>query len=92
MEVFDLLARTVARMLNAAYEKTKAQQALIVGGVASSTLLREQVARRLKALRCPMDIRFGEPRYSADNAAGIAWLGMKRWQAQTKPDGTDDEA
>ena len=88
-EVFDVLARTVARMLCAAYEKTQAQQALLVGGVASSVLLREQVARRLNTLRCPIEVRFGEPKYSADNAAGIAWLGMKRWVAHTAADEPD---
>ena len=82
-EVFDLLARTVARMLAAASATTEVHQALIVGGVSSSCLLRNQLFKRLQALRCPVEVRFGEPRYSADNAAGIAWLGMQHWQAET---------
>ena len=78
-EVFDALARTVARLLSAACEKTHTHQALVVGGVASSTLLREQVRRRLAKQRRPIKVYFGEPRYSADNAAGVAAIGMKKY-------------
>ncbi|MFH1880849.1 MAG: hypothetical protein ABIK64_08650, partial [Bacillota bacterium] len=51
-EAFDLLTRTVSRMIAAACEKTGAQQVLIVGGVASSKILRAQIPRRLKKLSC----------------------------------------
>lgn len=81
-EVFDLLARTVARMLIAASEQTGAQRALAVGGVASSTLLRELVARRLQKAGAALDLRFGQPQYSADNAAGVALLGMQRYRRE----------
>lgn len=77
-EVFDLLARTVARLLTAACEKTGARQALVVGGVASSTLLRSQLERRLQKQRRPIRVIFGQPQYSADNAVGVAAIGMKK--------------
>ncbi len=77
-EVFDVLARTVARLLTGACEKTHARQALVVGGVASSTLLRQQLQRRLAKQRRPIGVFFGQPQYSADNAAGVAAIGMKR--------------
>lgn len=77
-EVFDVLARTVARLLAAACEKACVKQALVVGGVASSTLLRSEVVKRLKKQRKPIQVLFGQPQYSADNAAGVAAIGMKR--------------
>lgn len=80
-ETFDLVARTVARMLAAACEAAGVTQVLVVGGVASSGLLRELVARRLRKLGCGAELRFGKPEYSGDNAAGVAWLGMRRYLA-----------
>lgn len=79
LEVFDLLSRTIARMLIAGYKATGAKQALIVGGVASSTLLRQLIHQRLAKTRIPLQIIFGDPRYSADNAAGVAAIGMQRY-------------
>ncbi|MBP3646694.1 MAG: O-sialoglycoprotein endopeptidase [Clostridia bacterium] len=78
-EVFDVLSRTVARLLTAACEASGTRRALVVGGVASSTLLREMLRRRLQKQRRPIEVYFGEPRYSADNAAGVAAIGMKRF-------------
>ena len=80
-EVFDLLARTVARMLYAAAKQTGVSQALLVGGVTSSSLLRALIPKRLGKLGSTLDIRFGKPEYSADNAAGVALLGMRRYLA-----------
>lgn len=78
-EVFDVLARTVSRLLAAACEAEKTQSALVVGGVASSLLLREEVMRRLKKQRKAIKVYWGQPQYSADNAAGVAALGMRRF-------------
>lgn len=78
-EVFDVLARTVARLLSGACEKTGAKQALVVGGVASSTLLREKLAKRLLKQRRNIKVLFGQPQYSADNAVGVAAIGMERY-------------
>ena len=79
LEVFDLLGRTISRMLLAGSQKTGAKQALVVGGVASSMLLRQMIAMRLKKARHPLQVVFGDPRYSADNAAGVAAIGMRRY-------------
>ncbi len=80
-EAFDLLARTVARMIAAGCAQTGVTQALAVGGVASSGLLREWTLARLARLKCPAELRFGKPEYSGDNAAGVAWLGMQQFLA-----------
>ena len=81
-EVFDVLARTVARLLTGACQKSSAKKALVVGGVASSTLLREQLKRRLAKQRVKIDVIFGQPQYSADNAAGVAAIGMRKFFEQ----------
>ena len=81
-EVFDVLARTVARLLTGACQKSGAKKALVVGGVASSTLLREQLKHRLAKQRVKIDVIFGQPQYSADNAAGVAAIGMRKFLEQ----------
>ena len=78
-EVFDVLARTVARLLMGACQKAGASKALVVGGVASSTLLREMLRRRLAKQRVRIEVMFGQPQFSADNAAGVAAIGMKNY-------------
>ena len=83
-EIFDVLARTVARLLVGAAQKTGAKKALVVGGVASSTLLREQLIQRIAKQRCGLKVMFGQPQYSADNAAGVAAIGMRRYLEQTR--------
>ena len=77
-EVFDVLARTVARLLAAGCRKTGARQALVVGGVASSALLRSWLNSRLQKQRAHIRVIFGQPEFSADNAAGVAVIGMRR--------------
>ena len=81
-EVFDVIARTVARLLTGACQKANAKQALVVGGVASSTLLREQLIRRLAKQRRNIEVLFGQPQFSADNAAGVAAIGMRKYLEQ----------
>ena len=74
-----VLARTVARLLDGACRRTGARQALVVGGVASSALLRRLVGDRLSRLRSPVRVLYGQAQYSADNAAGVASIGMQRY-------------
>ena len=81
-EVFDVLARTVARLLMGAGEKANAKKALVVGGVASSMLLRQLLSNRLAKQRKPVQVIFGQPQFSADNAAGVAAIGMKKYLEQ----------
>lgn len=77
-EIYDLLARTLIRMLQAGSEKTGIRQALITGGVAASALLRQMLEERRKKTRnCP-EIVFGKPEMSGDNAVGVALIGAKR--------------
>ena len=78
-EIYDLLARTLIRMLQAGEGKTGIRSALITGGVAASALLRQMMADRKKKTRnCP-EIFFGKPEMSGDNAVGVALIGAKQF-------------
>lgn len=74
-EVFDFLSRSVERMIEAACDQTRCAQALLAGGVASSTLFRAMLAGRAekRGLRC--GLHFARPELSGDNAVGVALLG-----------------
>ena len=74
-EVFDFLCRTIERQIEAACEKTGCRQALLAGGVASSTLLREMLEKRAKKRRLNCRLCFARPELSGDNAVGVALLG-----------------
>ena len=77
-EIYDLLARTLIRMLRAGAEQTGIRKALVTGGVAASALLRQMMAeRKAKSRGCP-EIVFGKPEMSGDNAAGVALIGVKQ--------------
>lgn len=81
MEVYDLLARTVARMLVAGSRRTGIRQALVAGGVASSALFRELLAKRVGQRDRQLRICFGKPEYSGDNAVGAALIGAAKYRA-----------
>ena len=77
-EIYDLLARTIARMLKAGARNTGLDRALVTGGVASSPLLRQLLEeRRRKMPGCPETV-FGRPERSGDNAVGVALLGAEK--------------
>ena len=78
-ELFDLLSRTTARMIAAACRDTDAQSVLVVGGVASSALLKQLIPVRLTKLGCYANVLFGQREYASDNAAGIARHGMRKY-------------
>lgn len=80
-EVYDLLARTVARMVCAGARQTGIRQALIAGGVASSPLLRALVTDRAARRDRGLSVRFGHPEYSGDNAVGTALIGAQKLRA-----------
>ena len=81
-EVFDFLCRTIERMIENACEATGARQALLAGGVASSTLLRGMLNARAKKRRLNCRLYYAHPELSGDNAVGVALLGAERYAAQ----------
>ena len=79
-EIYDLLARTMIRMLQAGAVKTGIHSALITGGVAASSLLRQMMEERKRKTRnCP-ELVFGKPEMSGDNAVGVALIGAHMYQ------------
>ena len=75
-EIYDLLARTIVRMLKAGAAQTGQTRALVTGGVASSPLLRQMLKERKNRTRgCP-ELIFGKPERSGDNAVGVALIGV----------------
>ena len=80
-EVYDLLARTVARMVTAAAKQTGVRQVLIAGGVASSALFRELVRERIAKRDRGLHVCFGRPEFSGDNAVGAALIGADMLRA-----------
>lgn len=83
-EVYDLLARTLIRMLAAGKKETGLNTALITGGVASSTLLRQLLEERRKKTRnCP-GLVFGKPEMSGDNAVGVALIGIRKYMSSER--------
>ena len=82
-EIYDLLARTISRMLDAGARKTGFREALVTGGVASSALFREMLEKRLHAIRNAPEAVFGQPEMSGDNAVGVARIGIKKWSVHS---------
>lgn len=83
-EVFDFLCRSILRMIAAAGEQTGARQALLAGGVASSTLLRDMLLERAKKTRLGCKLCFARPELSGDNAVGVALLGAEAYRAERR--------
>lgn len=81
-EVFDFICRTVYRQIEAAGEQTGARQALLAGGVASSTHLRAMLEKRAKKRGLACRLHFARPELSGDNAVGVALLGAQTYLAQ----------
>ena len=77
-ELFDAVARTVARMIGSCADETGCRRVLLAGGVASSLLFREMLESRRERYRIDVQLYYALPEYSGDNAAGIALLGSDR--------------
>jgi N6-L-threonylcarbamoyladenine synthase len=75
LEIYDLLARTFARMLKAGAGITGEKEALVTGGIASSPLFREMLAERCRKTRGAPETVFGSEELSGDNAVGTALIG-----------------
>ena len=79
-EVYDVLCRTVLRLLSAAADRHGTRDILLAGGVASSQLFRKKVLERNEKRRLHLNLHFGRPEYSGDNAVGVALIGLEKLQ------------
>ena len=77
-ETYDVLCRTVVRLLGQAADQTGLSCALLFGGVMSSLRLRRMLLDRVRKRRLPLELYFGKPELSGDNAVGVAHIGLER--------------
>lgn len=74
VQTFHRLAESIEAMTRQLAEKYEIQKFLFAGGVSSSQYIRTYLQEHLKDL----EICFGDPKLSTDNAVGIALLGGKK--------------
>ena len=74
-EVFSCVARTIAKLIAAAADRSGEKRALICGGVAGSALLRELLPDRLRRLGADVALYWARSDLSGDNACGAALRG-----------------
>lgn len=67
--LFHCVAKTLEKWLRPAMAETGLHEVLIVGGVAANLLIRERLRSRLRA-----NLSFAAPRFSVDNAVGVALI------------------
>lgn len=76
------IATTLEKVLRLAVADQGIKDILIVGGVAANTYLRTRLVRQLEHRAVGARLYFAEPRYSTDNAYGVALLGLAQWQRE----------
>lgn len=74
--LFERIAQALIEMTDSLYKTYKVGDFLFVGGVSSSTFIREYLQNNIKNSNIKME--FGKPELSSDNAVGIALLGGKK--------------
>lgn len=80
-ELFFRISDAIRQMISEASSQTGLEEMILVGGVAASGFLREELAGQ--AGNRNVTLRFGEPAYSSDNAVGTARLGMRQFLLDT---------
>ena len=76
-ELFDVIVRSLSKMIIAASEQTGLFDVLLTGGVAASLLLRKQLDARLHKRAGRIKTYYGLPEFAGDNAVGVALIGLK---------------
>lgn len=84
MEVYSVIARTLAKLFENAANQTGIRRVLLAGGVASSQLLKEVLAERIKKRGIKLSLYWARPELSGDNAAGVALLGEEYMKEREK--------
>ena len=89
-EVFSCVARSIAKTLWNAAKETGEKRLLLAGGVASSSLLRELLPDRMRRLGADVELNWGRPELSGDNAGGVALTGYEKLTGDAKKHGDSD--
>lgn len=74
--VESAIAKGLEKVLRKAIEETTLKTILIVGGVAANLYIRERIRNRLQHPAVGARLFFADPRYSTDNAFGVARIGL----------------
>ncbi|MFC4769155.1 O-sialoglycoprotein endopeptidase [Effusibacillus consociatus] len=74
--VENCIAKGLEKVLGKAIEETNLRQILIVGGVAANQHIRKRLQHRLEHPAVKAQLYFADPRYSTDNAFGVARIGL----------------
>jgi len=72
------IAKGLEKTLRKAVEERGVKDLLIVGGVAANTFIRERLKLRLEHRAVGARLYFALPKYSTDNAFGVARLGLQQ--------------
>jgi N6-L-threonylcarbamoyladenine synthase len=82
--VFHCIANSLEKLLRKAIEATGIKDVLLVGGVASNGIIREQLRHRLLHRAVGAQLFFALPEYSRDNAIGTALWACRQYKAGFK--------
>ncbi len=77
VEVYSLLARSIARLIINHCEKWAVKEVLLAGGVASSKLFKRMLTGYLQKRAKNIKVHFSKPEYAGDNAVGVAMVGKE---------------
>lgn len=83
LAVYNNLNKTLTRWMVKGVRTYLLRNILIVGGVASSKLLREKLTETMKKRSNVVRLFFADPLLSKDNAVGTALLGLKLYRHHT---------
>ncbi|WIF94540.1 O-sialoglycoprotein endopeptidase [Caminicella sporogenes] len=72
--LFECIYKSLFEVIKNSCKKTKINDVLLVGGVASNSFIRDNLFIRLK--REGINVYLSKPHYSTDNAVGTALLGL----------------
>lgn len=74
--VLDNIAKSLAKAIGAARSEYGCQRVLLAGGVAANQRIREKLHS--------LHLNFAQSHYAGDNAVGVALLGLKRHEQETR--------
>lgn len=78
----QVIANTLEKVLRKAMDQFNVKEVLIVGGVAANAYLRQRLRHRLEHPAVGGHLAFADPRYSGDNAFGVATIGLHSWRSE----------
>lgn len=78
--VYACLSKTLEKWIIKGIDKSGVKDVLLVGGVASSNILRCRLTSRLNKINRDIRLYFADPSVSKDSAVGTALLGLKKYK------------